>query len=63
MSTVNIPRCRSHKIAHMPDFEIISPDANNLAEELRRARRVQLDPRDPELKRTIVQGEHVKAIA
>ena len=60
--SVNVRR-RNHRIAHMPGFEIVSPDTNNLAEELRRARRVRLDLRDPELKRTIVQGEHVEAIA
>ena len=47
-------------------IEAFGPDANNLAERLRKAcassTAVQPDPRNPKLKQIMVQGEHVKAV-
>lgn len=65
--SVNVVRRHNHTVTYISGFEIFRLDANSLAEELKAAcassSTVQTDPRNPESKQIMVQGEHVKVVA
>ena len=64
---VNIASRSNHTITYISGFEIFRLDADSLAERLKTAcassTKVQPDPRKPELKQVMVQGEHAEVIA
>ena len=65
--SVNVAHRGNHIVTCVSGFEIFRLDADGLAEGLRTAcassTTVQPDPRKPELKQIMVQGEHVEVVA